>query len=160
MRTSRTVEILVGMFLVLGMAAFIMLALKVSNITSFTEKNVFEVTARFENIGGLKVRSPVRMGGVRIGRVAAITYDDQNLEAVVKMEINQKYQKIPNDSGANIYTAGLLGEQYISLEPGGSYEFFVQGDEVEETQSALVLERMVGKFLINASDESISSKSD
>lgn len=160
MRTSRTVEIMVGMFLVLGMAAFVMLALKVSNISTFTEKNVFEVTARFENIGGLKVRSPVRMGGVRIGRVASITFDDQNLEAVVTMEINEKYQKIPNDSGASIYTAGLLGEQYISLEPGGSSEFFVQGDEVEETQSALVLERMVGRFLINASEEARSGSAD
>jgi len=157
MRTSRTVEILVGMFLVLGMAAFIMLALKVSNITTFTENDVFQVTARFENIGGLKVRSPVRMGGVRIGRIGEISYDDQNLEAVVTMEINQKYQKIPNDSEASIYTAGLLGEQYISLEPGGSSEFFIQGDEVEETQSALVLERMVGRFLINASDQTNSS---
>jgi phospholipid/cholesterol/gamma-HCH transport system substrate-binding protein len=157
MRTSRTVEILVGMFLVLGMAAFIMLALKVSNITTFTENDVFQVTARFENIGGLKVRSPVRMGGVRIGRIGEIRYDDQNLEAVVTMEINQKYQKIPNDSEASIYTAGLLGEQYISLEPGGSSEFFIQGDEVEETQSALVLERMVGRFLINASDQTNSS---
>jgi len=152
MRTSRTVEILVGLFIALGMAAFFMLAMKVSNITDFTENDVYVLKARFDNIGGLKVRSPVRIGGVRIGRVSDISYDDKMLEAVVTLNVNKKYSRIPEDSGASIYTAGLLGEQYISLEPGGSDDYFADGDEIEETQSAFVLERMVGKFLIQEAE--------
>ena len=152
MRTSRTVEILVGLFIALGMAAFFMLAMKVSNISNFTENDAYEVKARFDNIGGLKVRSPVRIGGVRIGRVSAISYDDELLEAEVILRINRSYSRIPEDSGASIYTAGLLGEQYISLEPGGAEEFLGDGDEIEETQSAFVLERMVGKFLIQEAE--------
>jgi len=152
MRTSRTVEILVGLFIALGMAAFFMLAMKVSNITDYTENDVYEVKARFDNIGGLKVRSPVRIGGVRIGRVADIRFDDKLLEAVVTLHINRAYSRIPEDSGASIYTAGLLGEQYISLQPGGSEEFLADGGIIVETQSAFVLERMVGKFLIQEAE--------
>ena len=154
MQTSRTVEILVGVFIALGMAAFVMLAMKVSNITTFTENDTYSLQARFDNIGGLKQRSPVRIGGVRVGRVDSISYDDQNLEAVVTMRINSKHRRIPDDSSASIYTAGLLGEQYISLEPGGSQEFYSDGDIVAETQSAFVLERMVGKFLIQEAESS------
>ena len=154
MQTSRTVEILVGIFMALGLAAFLMLAMKVSNISSFTENDVYEIKARFDNIGGLKVRSPVRIGGVRIGRVANIIYDDNLLEAVVTLNINSQHKKIPNDSTASIYTAGLLGEQYVSLEPGGAEDFYTNGDVVDETQSAFVLERMVGKFLIQEADSS------
>lgn len=152
MQTSRTVEILVGVFMALGIAAFLMLAMKVSNISAFTENDVYELKARFDNIGGLKVRSPVRIGGVRIGRVADITYDDELLEAVVTLNITSDHNQIPSDSTASIYTAGLLGEQYISLEPGGAEEFYANGDVIEETQSAFVLERMVGKFLIQEAD--------
>jgi phospholipid/cholesterol/gamma-HCH transport system substrate-binding protein len=153
MQTSRTVEILVGVFIALGMAAFFMLAMKVSNISEFTEKDVYQLKARFDNIGGLKVRSAVRIGGVRIGRVIDISYDNKRLEAVVTMNINRDNNKIPNDSSASIYTAGLLGEQYVSLQPGGSEEFFADGDIVDETQSAFVLERMVGKFLIQEAEK-------
>jgi phospholipid/cholesterol/gamma-HCH transport system substrate-binding protein len=154
MQTSRTVEILVGVFIALGMAAFFMLAMKVSNITAFTENDTYKLQARFDNIGGLKERSPVRISGVRIGRVDSISYDDDQLEAIVSLRINSKHQRIPDDSTASIYTAGLLGEQYISLEPGGSEEYFVDGDIVDETQSAFVLERMVGKFLIQEAESS------
>jgi len=148
MKTSRTVEIWVGLFVAAGMAAFFMLAMKVSNITEFTETDVYTLNARFDNIGGLKVRSPVRMGGVRVGRVVSIDYDNKQLEAVVSMHIMRQHDGIPDDSNASIYTAGLLGEQYISLNPGGSDEFLVNNDVIEETQSAFVLERMVGQFLI------------
>lgn len=154
MQTSRTVEILVGVFIALGMAAFFMLAMKVSNISEFTEKDVYQLKARFDNIGGLKVRSAVRIGGVRIGRVVDISYDNKLLEAVVTMNINRVNNQIPNDSAASIYTAGLLGEQYVSLQPGGSDEFFADGDIINDTQSAFVLERMVGKFLIQEAESS------
>ena len=154
MQTSRTVEILVGVFIALGMAAFFMLAMKVSNITAFTENDTYTLLARFDNIGGLKERSPVRISGVRVGRVDNISYDDDQLEAIVSLRINSKHQRIPDDSAASIYTAGLLGEQYISLEPGGSEEYFADGDVVDETQSAFVLERMVGKFLIQEAESS------
>jgi phospholipid/cholesterol/gamma-HCH transport system substrate-binding protein len=153
MQTSRTVEILVGVFIALGMAAFFMLAMKVSNISEFTEKDVYQLKARFDNIGGLKVRSAVRIGGVRIGRVIDISYDNKRMEAVVTMNINRTNNKIPNDSSASIYTAGLLGEQYVSLQPGGSEEFFTDNDNIDETQSAFVLERMVGKFLIQEAEK-------
>ena len=154
MQTSRTVEILVGVFIALGMAAFFMLAMKVSNITAFIENDTYKLLARFDNIGGLKERSPVRISGVRIGRVDSISYDDDQLEAIVSLRINSKHKRIPDDSTASIYTAGLLGEQYISLEPGGSEEYFADGDVVDETQSAFVLERMVGKFLIQEAESS------
>ncbi len=152
MQTSRTVEILVGIFIALGIAAFFMLAMKVSNITALTERDTYILKARFDNIGGLKERSPVRISGVRVGRVDSIDYDDELLEAVVTLHINSKHSRIPNDSSASIYTAGLLGEQYISLQPGGSEESFTDGDVIDETQSAFVLERMVGKFLIQEAE--------
>jgi len=148
MQTNRAVEILVGMFVAAGIAAFFMLAMKVSNISAFTEKDVYQLKARFDNIGGLKIRSPVRIGGVRIGRVAAIAYDDRKLEAVVTISIERSHSRIPDDSTASIFTAGVLGEQYISLEPGGSDDFFKDGGVIGETQSALVLERMIGKFMM------------
>jgi len=148
MQTNRAVEILVGMFVAAGIAAFFMLAMKVSNISAFTEKDTYQLKARFDNIGGLKTRSPVRIGGVRIGRVASIEYDDKQLEAVVTISINSGHNRIPDDSTASIFTAGVLGEQYVSLEPGSSDEFFKDGGVVGETQSALVLERMIGKFMM------------
>jgi len=153
MKTSRTIEILVGLFVAAGLAAFFMLAMKVSNITEFTETDVYTLSARFDNIGGLKVRSPVRMGGVRVGRVVAIEYDSKQLEAVVSMHIMRKHNGIPEDSNASIYTAGLLGEQYVSINPGGASEFLADDDAIEETQSAFVLERMVGQFLIKETEQ-------
>ncbi|HEC28226.1 MAG TPA: outer membrane lipid asymmetry maintenance protein MlaD [Gammaproteobacteria bacterium] len=151
MHTSRTIEILVGVFVAAGLAAFFMLAMKVSNISSFAEKDSYVVKASFDNIGGLKTRSPVRIGGVRIGRVTAIEYDDNKLEAIVTMHIYQKHARIPKDSAASIYTAGLLGEQYINLDPGGAEGFLKNGSVIEETQSAFVLERLIGRFLTQAS---------
>jgi len=148
MQTNRAVEILVGMFVAAGIAAFFMLAMKVSNISTFTEKDTYKLKARFDNIGGLKTRSPVRIGGVRIGRVASIEYDDKQLEAVVTISIINGHNRIPDDSTASIFTAGVLGEQYVSLEPGSSDEFFKDGGVIGETQSALVLERMIGKFMM------------
>jgi phospholipid/cholesterol/gamma-HCH transport system substrate-binding protein len=111
------------------------------------------VTAHFENIGGLKVRSPVTVGGVRVGRVSAIDYDTQRYEAVVSLELDRKYDNFPDDTSASIYTAGLLGEQYIGLEPGGSPDVLVDGAEIELTQSALIMEKLVSKFLFSKAAE-------
>ena len=153
MKQTKTTELLVGMFVAAGIAALFVLAMRVSNLSSFTQTDTYTVTAHFENIGGLKVRSPVTVGGVRVGRVAAIDYDSQRYEAVVSLELEQKYDNFPDDTSASIYTAGLLGEQYIGLEPGGSPDVLVDGSQIELTQSALVMEKLVSKFLFNKAAE-------
>jgi phospholipid/cholesterol/gamma-HCH transport system substrate-binding protein len=152
MMNKRWIEVLVGVFVAAGFAALFMLSMKVSNISAFNQEEGYMITARFDNIGGLKAKAPVRIGGVRIGRVLSIDYDNNKLEAVVKMVISGKYNRLPDDSTANIYTAGLLGEQYVGLEPGGSDEFLKDGSMVAETQSAFVLERMIGKFLLQSNE--------
>jgi len=150
---TRNLEITVGAFVVLAILAMIMLSLKVSNLASYgAEDNVYEIQAQFENIGGLKVRSPVSAGGVRVGKVADISYNNEQFTAVVTMQLEGAY-KFPLDTSASILTAGLLGEQYVGLEPGGDEEYLVQGGEIELTQSALVLERVIGQFLFSKAQE-------
>lgn len=151
MADRRKQEIAVGIFIAAGIAALFMLAMRVSNLSAFQDNGGYSVSARFDNIGNLKVRAPVRMGGVRVGRVTAISYDSEYYEAVVTLTLNEQFNRIPVDSSANIYTAGLLGEQYIGLEPGGAEDYLKQGDRLSETQSAFVLERLIGQYLINAS---------
>jgi len=153
MLQSRTVEIGVGLFVALGLAALFMLAMKVSNLATWTQTEGYDVLVRFDNIGGLKVRSPVTMAGVRMGRVKGIEFDDNTYEAVVTLGIEGRYQRIPADTTASIYTAGLLGEQYVSLEPGGDEAYLVQGSEIQLSQSALVLEQIVGQFLYSKAAE-------
>ncbi len=148
MRTTRTLELTVGLFVALGLAAFFMLAMRVSNITSLNDSG-YKVTASFENIGGLKVRSPVTLAGVTIGRVADIAIDQQTYEAVVQFSIDPSYDQLPTDSSASIYTSGLVGEQYIGLEPGGMDEYLQDGDSIDLTQSALVIEQLVGRLMTN-----------
>ena len=152
MKQTTTVEILVGLFVVAGLAALFMLAMKVSNISSLNDENGYEVTAYFENVGGLKVRSPVTASGVKVGRVAAIRYDDKLFEALVTLKLNRDYH-LPVDSSASIFTSGLLGEQYVSLEPGGSVENLKQGDRIKVTQSALILEQVIGRVLFSKAAE-------
>ena len=152
MHTSRTVEIVVGAFVALGLAALFMLAMKVSNLSSFTDDDGYAVTARFENIGGLKVRSPVSVAGVRVGRVEEIGFDNTTFEAVVKMNISTQYNQLPEDTFASIFTAGLLGEQYIGLEPGGSEKLLKDGSVIRQTQSAIVLEQIIGQFLYSKAE--------
>jgi phospholipid/cholesterol/gamma-HCH transport system substrate-binding protein len=149
----RGLEISVGAFMAAGLVALFFLAMQVSNLASITTSEGYQVTARFDNIGGLKVRSPVSMAGVRIGRVVDIRYDQKSFEAVVTMSIDPAYNQIPDDSIAKIYTAGLLGEQYIGLDPGGSLESLADGSELMMTQSALVLEEIVGQFLFSKAEE-------
>jgi phospholipid/cholesterol/gamma-HCH transport system substrate-binding protein len=153
MMYSRAVQIWVGLFVVAGMASLLMLSMKVSNISVFTETEGYEIKANFANIGGLKVRSPVTMAGVVVGRVSKIDFDSETYEAVVTLTIQDRYANIPEDTSASIFTAGLLGEQYIGLEPGGSMDYLAQGDTIELTQPALVLEQLIGQFLVSKADE-------
>lgn len=145
--SERTIEIGVGFFVALGLAALVMLAMKVSNLAELTGGSTYDVIAHFDNVGSLKVRAPVKMSGVPIGRVAAITLDRQRLDAKVTLAIDSRYNDIPKDTSAAIYTSGLLGEQYVSLQPGGDTAVLKNGSRITLTQSALVLEQVIGKFL-------------
>jgi phospholipid/cholesterol/gamma-HCH transport system substrate-binding protein len=153
MKSNKTTELMVGMFIAAGTAALFVLAMQVSNLSSFGNSDSYHITARFENIGGLKVRSAVTVGGVRVGRVSAIDYDSKRFQAVVTMDVESRYNRFPDDTSASIYTAGLLGEQYVALEPGGSEEVLKDGSQIELTQSALVLEKLVSKFLFDKASE-------
>ncbi len=158
MDNSRIIEIWVGVFVAIGIGALFLLAMQVSNLTEFREtKDGYAVNAAFQNIGSLKVRSPVKLAGVKIGRVSAIHLDNENYQAIVVMHIQPQY-KLPDDSIASIYTSGLLGEQYVAIDAGGSPEYLEDGDSFDITQSALVLEELVGKFLVNMSEKSGSKK--
>ena len=150
---ARFTEILVGVFMLLFFAAMFILAMRVSNLSGFTGNQGYEITAAFENIGGLKVRSKVSAGGVRVGRVTDIRYDSEDFEAVVTMKIDEKFDQFPLDTSASIYTAGLLGEQYIGLEPGSDIEFLEDGHEIELTQSAVVLEKLIGQVVFSRSGQ-------
>jgi len=148
MGSSRKVEILVGTFFVFGLLAFVALALNVSNLTSLGSDKGYSVSASFENIGGLRNRAKVTLSGVNIGRVTAIYYDKKTFRATVAMKINSGIDYLPEDTQASIYTAGLLGEQYVSLEPGAEDAVLVEGGHMELTQSAIVLEELIGKVLV------------
>lgn len=150
---SRLIEIIVGLFIAGGLAAVFVLAMQISNFTLSSVKDGYTIRARFDNVGGLKVRSPVSVSGVRVGRVTAIDYDNDAFEAVVSMVVNANYDKFPKDTSASIFTAGLLGEQYIGLEPGADQEYLAEGDELTFTQSALVLEQIIGQFLYSKAAE-------
>ncbi|MCP5142386.1 MAG: outer membrane lipid asymmetry maintenance protein MlaD [Gammaproteobacteria bacterium] len=146
---TRMVEIWVGLFVAAGLAALLMLSLQVSNLSSMSGDDGYTIKARFDNIGGLKVRSAVKMGGVLIGRVASIDLDPVTFEAVVSMTMDPRFNQLPQDSSASIFTAGLLGEQYVGIEPGGADEVLKDGDTLLLSQSALVLEQLIGQFLFS-----------
>ncbi len=150
---TRKVEVMVGLFVAAAIAAFFMLAMNVSNMSSYNGDDGYRITAHFDNIGGLKVRSPVSASGVIIGRVTAIEYSSESYEAIVSMKIESQYDKFPVDTAASVLTSGLLGEQYVGFEPGAEEEYLKQGDAIELTQSAIVLEQIIGQFLYSQSDE-------
>jgi phospholipid/cholesterol/gamma-HCH transport system substrate-binding protein len=150
---SETQDTLVGLFVAGGIAALFFLALQVSNLSSFTSQPSYTVTARFQNAGGLKVKSPVSAAGVKVGQIAGISFDPKSFEAVVSLEIYNQYNALPDDTTASIYTAGLLGEQYISLEPGGSSSYLKDKSKIEITQSAIILEKAIGQFLFKSAEE-------
>lgn len=152
MMQSKTVEIAVGMFVALGLGALFVLAMQVSNLSNLGGNEGYEIKAGFDNIGGLKVRSPVTVSGVRVGRVAAIDYNPETYQAEVTLRIEPRFEGFPLDTSASIFTSGLLGEQYVALEPGGDLETLRDGDRITLTQSALVLEQLIGKFLFSKAE--------
>lgn len=157
---KRSIEILVGLFVVLGAAGLLFLALKAANLGSFTRGGeTYTVQARFDNIGGLKARAPVRSAGVNVGRVTSVTLDAQTFQGLVTMEVNQGVL-FPKDSSAKILTAGLLGDQYIGIEPGGDEKNLADGDVITQTQSAMVLENLIGQFLFNKAADGGSGSTD
>ena len=148
---KKTIETLVGFFVLLGMLGLVFLALKAANLGSVGGGDTYLVQARFDNIGGLKVRAPVRTAGVTVGRVTKIVLDGKSFQGVVSMEIERGYQ-YPKDSAAKILTAGMLGDQDVGLDPGGDDKNLAPGDTVPQTQSAVVLENLIGQFLSNKAD--------
>lgn len=150
---SRMVELGVGAFMAVALLALFFLAMKVSNLGTLDTGDSYRVTARFDNIGSLKVKAPVTIAGVEVGRVTDIAFDQDRFQAVVTMAIQSRYDRIPDDSFAKILTAGLLGEQYVGLDPGGSDTYLKEGSEIEITQSALVLEEVIGQFIFGKTKE-------
>jgi len=151
--TTRNLEIAVGLFVAAGIAGLVMLALSVSNLASYGNGDGYDIHAHFDNIGGLKVRAPVSASGVRVGQVTDIQYSSDNYEAVVTLSINPQFDKFPIDTAASILTSGLLGEQYVGLDPGAEMDFLKSGDKLDITQSALVLEQIIGQFLYSMADD-------
>jgi phospholipid/cholesterol/gamma-HCH transport system substrate-binding protein len=150
---TRTTETLVGAFVLLGFVALFFLALKAANLGNFSTEPTYTLSARFDNIGGLKVRAPVRSAGVTVGRVTGITLDSKTYQGVVRMEVRNGYQ-FPKDSSAKILTSGLLGDQYVGLVPGIDDEHpLVAGATITQTQSALVLENLIGQMLFSKAAE-------
>ena len=150
MQQTRSVEIGTGLFVLLGMGALFFLTTQTTGGDDFSAEETYTVEARFENIGSLRNRAPVAMSGVTIGRVTNIRFDSVTLEAVVQFVIDSQYDQIPDDSDASILTSGILGSQYIGLQAGGSDTNLEDGSELLFTQSAIVLENLIGKFLVNA----------
>ena len=148
MRLSKTTEIMVGIFVLLGFIAAFLLALNVTNLGNLSSKQSYDVKVYFDNIGGLRTRAKISMSGVKIGRVSRIAYNQERGQAEVTMTLDSQY-KLSIDTQASIYTAGLLGEQYISLEPGAEDEVLKSGDVITLTQSAMVLEEIIGKVMVN-----------
>ena len=148
----KVMDLWVGIFVVIGFAAVLFLALKVSNFSASSFATTYEVTAKFDNIGGLKVRGPVKSAGVVVGRVSEIRFDPQTYEAKVLLKIDSQYQ-FPSDTFASILTSGLLGEQYIGLDAGGDETMIPAGGTIAKTQSAIVLEKLISQFLFNKASE-------
>lgn len=148
MRT-RSLELTVGLFILAGVLALVVLALRVSGLTSVTSGDTYKVYAHFDNVSGLTPRAKVTMAGVTIGQVTDITFDKNRYTGLVEMAIDAKVDTLPADSAASIVTAGLLGEKYVGISVGGEDELLADGDEILDTQSALVLEELIGRFLLN-----------
>jgi len=150
--SKKGIETLVGLFVLLGLAGLVFLSLKAANLASFGTRDSYTVTARFDNIGGLKERSPVRSAGVTVGRVTSISLDSKMFQGLVTMELD-KGVEFPSDSSAKILTSGLLGDQYIGIEPGAEEKILAPGSVIRQTQSAVVLENLIGQFLFSKAAE-------
>lgn len=151
--THEKTDIWVGLFVLLGLAALTFLALRAGNLSSFSLASTYQVEARFDNLGGLKPRAPVKSSGVVVGRVAGISFDNERYQAVVTLDLEQRY-RFPADSSVSILTSGLLGEQYLGITPGGDDAMLAQGGEIPYTQGAVVLEELISKFLYSSAANS------
>jgi len=137
-----------GLFILLGFAALAYLATQTTSIANYRQGDSYTLKARFTNIGQLKLRAPIKVAGVRVGSVKSIELDDKALDAIVLLSIDKRFGELPDDSAAAIFTSGLLGDQYVGIQPGGSPDMFKDGDEVVLTQSSMQLEDLIGKFLV------------
>jgi phospholipid/cholesterol/gamma-HCH transport system substrate-binding protein len=153
----KNLEILVGLFVLVGICAIAFLAMKAANLGSFSAGSTYTLTARFDNIGGLKARAPIRSAGVAVGRIGSIEFDNKTFQGVVTMQIDSRYE-FPADTSAKIQTAGLLGDQYIGLTPGGDDKNLQPGDVIKMTQSAIVLENLIGQMLYGRAADSGDAK--
>jgi len=149
MRPNYKVELASGIFLLLGIAALVWLAMRATDYGQEIGKDTYRISARFTNVADLRVKAPVKIGGVTVGMVESIVLDPVMFEAVVNMNIATRFNEIPSDTGASVLTSGVLGDRYIGLEPGGAPDMLVEGDELFITQSALILEQVIGKYLFN-----------
>lgn len=154
---SKKTDFLVGIFVLLGFLAVLFLALKAGNLSTFSFDKTYQISAKFDNIGSLKVRAPVKSNGVVVGRVAEVGFDNKDFRAIVKLNMEAKYA-FPKDSSATIQTAGLIGEQYIGITAGAEEETLKEGSEIMYTQSALVLEELVSKFLFSTAEKEGKAK--
>lgn len=154
MQQTRSVELGTGLFVLLGLAALFFLITQTTGGNAFSDADAYTVTARFEHVGSLTDRAPVSMSGVTIGRVTSVEFDPVALNAVVTFMIDSKFNQIPEDSDASILTAGLLGSQYIGIQPGGSDIYLEEGSEIQFTQSAIVIENLISKYLFNQGGDS------
>ena len=158
---KRSIEFSVGMFMLFGLLALLVLAIKVSGLAQWSNDPTYTVTAAFDNIGGLRERASVRIGGVIIGRVSKIYLDNKSFQAVVEMQINKKFNQIPDDSSTSIFTQGLLGANYVSVTPGFDSNMLKDGDRVQTTHSAMVLENLIGQFIYSMKgDKGSNDKTD
>ena len=145
--------------MIIGIAALVLLSLQSTNISGALHSDSYKVVARFANVGDLKPRAPVTLAGVQVGSVQDIALDGTTFEALVTLKISSEFDDIPNDSAASVLTSGVLGDQYIGLEPGGALDALQEGDEILITQSAVVLEQLIGKFMFNANNNSNNAES-
>jgi phospholipid/cholesterol/gamma-HCH transport system substrate-binding protein len=153
MRANYKVEFASGVFLLLGIAALVWLATRATDFGQEIGKETYSISARFTNVADLRDRAPVKIGGVTVGMVESITLDPVSFEAVVKMNVASRFDEIPSDTSAAVLTSGVLGDRYIGLEPGGAPDMLADGDELFITQSALVLEQIIGKYLFNTGSD-------
>ena len=160
MKQNRATELGTGLFVLLGFAALFFLVIQLTNRDVSFGNPGYRLTAKFENVGGLKVGAKVAMGGVTVGRVEVIDFDSSDYKAVVHMRLFPKFNKIPDDSDAAIFTAGLLGGQYIGITPGGSDTYYKDGNTSAFTQSAVVLENLISKFMFNKASDDAAKKLD
>ena len=148
----KSIDVWVGLFVLLGLAALLFLALKAGNMSTLSFSKTYAISGKFDNIGGLKPQAPVKSAGVVVGRVGDIRFDDKTFAAIVVLDLDQNH-KFPKDSSLKILTAGLLGEQYIGIEPGGDVNNLVEGDRINRTQSAAVLEDLINQFIYSKAAE-------